>query len=93
MRKRSGPLDPVTIAFAKEHCTGVQVHCMRCQQMTIVSCDLFQDEELVPDLPKRRRFRCTRCGGARVETRPNYPSKDHRAYWLGLTPGPKKPES
>lgn len=84
MVTRSPPLDPVTIAFAKAHCTGVQVHCMRCQNFVVIGFDAFHDEWLVMDLPRHKRFRCSRCGGSWVETRPDYPSIDHRRSWHGL---------
>lgn len=78
------PLDPITIAFAKQNCTGIQVHCLKCQQMTVIGFDRFQDDELVIDLPKRRRFRCTRCAKTWVETRPQYPYRGDKRDWIGL---------
>ncbi len=89
MRKQI-PLNPVDVAFAKKHCAGVQVHCLRCQNFVVIGFEGFLDEWLVMDLPRRRRFRCTRCGGARVETRPNYPQRNDRKEWIGLAQSGKK---
>ncbi|MCK7615164.1 hypothetical protein [Roseibium sediminicola] len=75
---------PITIAEARERCNGVQVHCLRCAQMTVLSLDRFSESDVVADLAKRRRFRCQRCGGSWVATRPNYISTNDSRTWYGL---------
>lgn len=77
---------PITIAFAKENCEGIQVHCLRCQNFKVIGFDGFQDRDLVIDLPRLHRMTCERCGGTWLETRPQYPSFDSRSKWYGLQP-------
>jgi transposase-like protein len=77
---------PLTIAEARERCDGVQVHCLRCAHMAVVALDRFDKGERIPEIAQRRRFRCRRCGGSWVETRPNYRPAAGPASWYGLTP-------
>ncbi|WP_150524235.1 hypothetical protein [Roseibium sediminis] len=65
--------EPVTITWAKDHCTGIEIHCMKCAYMEIVGFDGYGDSETIPDLPKSRTYRCPRCGSTEIQTRPRYP--------------------
>lgn len=62
----------------------IEVHCLRCCNMTKTGFEKFANDKLVMDLPKRRPFRCTHCDGTRVETRPRYPYRSERREFLGL---------
>lgn len=63
---------PVTIAFARVNCTGVQVHCPA-GHMSVIGFERFKDDEVVPDLVNRHRFVCLKCGRPAIATRPDYP--------------------
>ncbi len=75
---------PVDIAFAKEHCAGIIIDCVRCACHEVVGFEGFGDRELVIDLPKRRNWRCPRCGGREIESRPKFVSREERRDWVGL---------
>ncbi len=76
---------PLTIADAKEHCDGVQVHCLSCSNFTVLGFENFRDTAVIAELSKRHKFVCTRCGHSLAETRPNYNIKDGQRAWYGLT--------
>lgn len=78
-------IKPITISEARELCDGVQVHCLRCANMTVLGLDAFDDREVIAALSKRRRFRCARCGNKWVETRPNFKQSSSPVTWYGLT--------
>lgn len=78
------PINPITIAFARKNAVCIEVHFLRCANVAEFGFDRFGDDELVMDLPRRRRFRCSRCGGTKVETRPQYPFRSDRRFYLGL---------
>lgn len=87
MARRYPPasIKPITISEARELCNGVQVHCLRCANMTILDLEAFDDRDVIAELSKRRRFRCAKCGNKRVETRPNFKPANSPVTWYGLT--------
>lgn len=87
MARRNPPaiIKPITIFDAHELCNGVQVHCLRCANLTVLDLDVFGDREVITELTKHRRFRCARCRNRWVETRPNFKQASCRVTWYGLT--------
>lgn len=87
---RSKPLDPVTIAFAKENCEGIKVQCNRCHYFEVIGFDGFRDQDLVMDLAKNYQIPCNKCGSTWQETWPLYPAYDSRDKWYGLEKAEEK---
>jgi hypothetical protein len=78
-------INPITISEARALCDGVQVHCLRCANMTVLDLEAFDDLDVIAELSKRRRFRCARRGNRRVETQPNFKQAKSPVTWYGLT--------
>lgn len=58
--------------------------CVRCAYHEVVGFESFGDRELVFDLPKRRNWRCPRCGCREIESRPKFVSREEPRDWAGL---------
>lgn len=69
---RQQTINPIDIAFAKKRCAGIIIDCVRCAYHEVVGFEGFGNQELIIDLPKRRDWRCPRCGGRDIECRPDY---------------------
>ncbi|GAB2206052.1 hypothetical protein ROS1_28680 [Roseibium sp. ROS1] len=74
--------DPITVAFAREASCQLIIDCLQCAYSEVLPLDGFPPDAFVMDLHKGRGWRCPRCGGTALETRPKYPSKEERSVHL-----------
>jgi len=81
-------LDPITVAFAKAHCSAIRLDCLNCAYHEDVGFAGYLDQERVIDLPRNHGHSCPRCGNANPEmlsARPVYRASDERTSgWYGL---------
>jgi hypothetical protein len=67
----AGP--PMTLGNMRElGVRGLAVYCVNhaCRHQTIISADDYADEIEIPSFG--RRMKCSKCGGRRVDVRPNW---------------------
>jgi DNA-directed RNA polymerase subunit M/transcription elongation factor TFIIS len=61
---------PVTIADLHAAGMRLSIDCLKCGRFGYLDAARFRDDDPVPALPKRYRFKCGRCGSRKVTTRP-----------------------
>ena len=75
-------IQPMTLGNMREHgVRTVDATCQtqRCGHEAIVNVDALPDELPVPDVALK--LRCSKCGGRRIHTRPNW--AEHRGHGMG----------
>ncbi len=80
-------INPISIAWARQNCTGIEIHCLRCSWVAKTDWNRFEGNESLIDLPRRHRFVCGRCGNRNpeyIQARPVYPYRSERREYLGL---------
>jgi hypothetical protein len=71
---------------------GLAVYCLNhaCQHRTVLNVDDYADEIEVPSLSLR--MKCSKCGGRRVDVRPNWKEQDEPIDWRGRPARPSGEE-
>lgn len=81
-------IEPVTVRFVKEADGTIAVHCLRCAHYEDIGFEGLGDDELVIELPRRRNWRCPRCGcsdPSLLSARPEYFFGNRSRELMGLT--------
>lgn len=80
-------LNPITVTWARQNCSGIEIHCLRCSHVGEVDWNRFNENDVLIDLPRRYRFVCSNCRSwdrERIQARPVYPYRSDTRNYLGL---------
>ena len=83
-KQRHPPGPPMTLGnMRRQGVRGLAVYCLNhaCRHRTVINVDEYADEIEVPSFGLR--MKCSKCGGRRVDVRPNWKERDDQVDWRG----------
>jgi hypothetical protein len=88
-KQQHEPGPPMTLANMRQQgVRGIAVYCLNhsCRHHTVINVDSYPHEVEVPSFGSR--LKCSKCGGRRVDVRPNWKGAGPVTDWRG---GPAMP--